>query len=230
MKKSILIFMALTLTFQSAHALNCSVSLNQVAQKVKRAEIQLQNRTENLKMYSELAGEALESSRMSIILMATSAAMLTGGVVVGGLSGVGGGTTLAPGLNAVIGSIIGQSKTAALGVVLTPTVLAIGTLGVGLAAEIDLAIRIKKSQNLAEQLIGADQNFDDAQKVLDQRRQNVNLDYSQLTDFLGLRDRKMTRELLEIATHAKEVDELRLAHMQVSQRAIIQACQSSDLK
>jgi hypothetical protein len=225
--KNILAVIAIGMSLQSAQALNCSDNLDRVTRQVRKAEFQLQSRTEMLDVYSELASDARTSSQISTGLMSVSAAVLTGGVFIGGLSGVAGGSSAIPTIDLILAAVIGKSKAAVWGVLLTPTILTIGAVGTGLTAEVALPSRIKDDEKLIDQLIGADKNFDDAQRILDQERLKVNLDYSQATDVLGLRDRRMTRKLQEIASHSKEVAELRLAHSKIVLGALNQACESS---
>lgn len=209
----------------NAAGLNCSEQMQQLNRQVRVAETRLEIAKENEANYKELLADATSSSRISTTLFVSSSLLLSGGITGAALTGLGGKTAGAPIFHAVTEALIGTSRTAAGVLVLSPVVMTVGAAGAGLVAEVALPKKIKEGELQVEELTEANKNFDQAQALLAQKRSEINLDYSQYTDVLGFRDRSTTRKLAQIAQASREVEELRLAHFQISQQALNQACQ-----
>lgn len=209
----------LTKTF--ANTFDCSKEQEQINLELKFAKDKLHITKENEQMFEELAGDAAFSNKAAVSLFVVSGVVATGGMFMGSMSAIGGGTSSVPMLEAALAKLASNNFIQFV-IAATPGVTAVG-LATGEAIKSIGSALLNKSTTV-EDLLATDADFDYVQKSLDKMLTEIDLDYPAWTDFLGYKDRSVTEQQLEIAYWKSEVDEKRVAYLENLKTTVDQIC------
>lgn len=211
-------------THLAAHAqqLDCAKSLDQLNKIVRKSTLELENNKWLEGVYGELATDAKRNSRLSVGLFAAGGVLLTLGQGAAAISAIGTGTHVAPTYFAATSWI--TAPWAARTVILAPGIAGAGAGLTEAVLSMGIVDALSNGDLNVEQLLEANKEFDKLSADLIEVRNSVNLDYSQWTDFLGIRDRRTTDKLHQVSLAQVQVSEAKVKHFEASRRAVQLAC------
>lgn len=198
----------------------CTKRIEEIQKQINKAEMNLNNTKEIEGMMLELSEEARDNRNFALRLFIGSAATIAGGLAIP-LARV--GSAQGPILKTIepfLEKVLGQSAIASIATLVTPPLLAAGAYATSVLVDSGLV----EEDITVEQLIGPDKNFDKAQETVKNKKAGINLNYSQATDILGLRDRYVTKKLHLNAQQSREIEQLRVEHLELTLSVLKEAC------
>lgn len=198
----------------------CQKDLKIAERKLWIAENLLADKKMEEQNFLEIAEDASFNSTWSVSLLSVSGIILSGGTLAASSS-------QAPVFATIVERWVANSTIKAL-------VVAMGPSGVSILGSLSYYATIQQQMNQENEAhdnqneilrsLAIDKKFDEAQSVARKLRDSIDTNYSQYTDFLGLRDRLTTAKFYQVAKLSREIEEERVRYFKALLSGIEDKC------